>query len=92
MRVLGDVDAAPEIDTDVFDTAAGDRWLICSDGLSSYVTDEKIEHTLATVGVDAGGGRAAGQRRGLDQGAPDNVTVVLVDIGRDERLVPRGRP
>ena len=79
MRVLGDVDAAPEIDTDVFDTAPGDRWLICSDGLSSYVSDDKIEHILATVASP----NAAADRlikESLDQGAPDNVTVVLVDI------------
>ncbi|MCU1424055.1 MAG: Stp1/IreP family PP2C-type Ser/Thr phosphatase, partial [Microbacteriaceae bacterium] len=37
MRVLGDVDASPEIDTTVVETHPGDRWLICSDGLSSYV-------------------------------------------------------
>jgi PPM family protein phosphatase len=79
MRVLGDVDAAPEIDTDVFDTAPGDRWLICSDGLSSYVSDDKIEHVLATVHSP----NAAAERlikESLDQGAPDNVTVVLVDV------------
>ncbi|HEY1529480.1 MAG TPA: PP2C family serine/threonine-protein phosphatase [Galbitalea sp.] len=79
MRVLGDVDAAPEIDTEVFDTAPGDRWMICSDGLSSYVSDEKMEHVLATV-PDA---QAAAERlikESLDQGAPDNVTVVLLDI------------
>ena len=79
MRVLGDVDAAPEIDTAVFDTAPGDRWLICSDGLSSYVSDDKIEHILATVRAP---GTAAERliKESLDQGAPDNVTVVLVDI------------
>ena len=79
MRVLGDVDAAPEIDTNVFDTAPGDRWLICSDGLSSYVSDEKIQHVLATVASPS----VAAERlikESLDQGAPDNVTVVLVDI------------
>jgi protein phosphatase len=79
MRVLGDVDAAPEIDTEVFDTAPGDRWMICSDGLSSYVSDDKMEHVLATV-HDA---QAAAERlikESLDQGAPDNVTVVLLDI------------
>ncbi len=79
MRVLGDVDAAPEIDTNVYDTAPGDRWMICSDGLSSYVTDDKMEHVLATV---PGTQEAAEKlvKESLDQGAPDNVTVVLVDI------------
>ncbi|MCU1551241.1 MAG: Stp1/IreP family PP2C-type Ser/Thr phosphatase [Glaciihabitans sp.] len=79
MRVLGDVDAAPEIDTTVLDTAPGDRWLICSDGLSSYVSDEKIQHILVTVpGADEAADRLV--KESLDQGAPDNVTVVLVDI------------
>lgn len=79
MRVLGDVDASPEIDTTVLDTRPGDRWLICSDGLSSYVSDEKISAVLATV---AGAEDAANRlvKESLDQGAPDNVTVVIVDI------------
>jgi serine/threonine protein phosphatase PrpC len=79
MRVLGDVDAAPEIDTNVYDTAPGDRWLICSDGLSSYVTDDKIEHVLATF-PSAQEAAEKLVKESLDQGAPDNVTVVLVDI------------
>jgi serine/threonine protein phosphatase PrpC len=79
MRVLGDVDAAPEIDTTVHDVKPGDRWLICSDGLSSYVSDEKIEIVLAGL---AGARNAADRliKESLDQGAPDNVTVVIVDI------------
>lgn len=79
MRVLGDVDAAPEIDTQVLDTAPGDRWLICSDGLSSYVSDDKIEHVLATVDNT---NEAADKlvKESLDAGAPDNVTVVVLDI------------
>jgi PPM family protein phosphatase len=77
--VLGDVDAAPEIDTSVFETAPGDRWMICSDGLSSYVTDDKMEHVLETVhGANAAAERLV--KESLDQGAPDNVTVVVVDI------------
>src|SRR6195952_5600958 len=79
MRVLGDVDAAPEIDTEVFETAAGDRWMICSDGLSSYVSDDKMEHVLATV-PDAQLAAERLVKESLDQGAPDNVTVVLLDI------------
>jgi serine/threonine protein phosphatase PrpC len=79
MRVLGDVDASPEIDTTVHDTLPGDRWLLCSDGLSSYVSDEKIEVVLTGLANT----REAADRlvkESLDQGAPDNVTVVLVDI------------
>ncbi len=79
MRVLGDVDASPEIDTTVLDTRPGDRWLICSDGLSSYVTDEKIAAALAAgSSTDDAANRLV--KESLDQGAPDNVTVVLVDI------------
>ena len=79
MRVLGDVDASPEIDTTVLETRAGDRWLICSDGLSSYVSEDKIHMVLSTVAET----QAAAERlvkESLDQGAPDNVTVVLVDV------------
>jgi len=79
MRVLGDVDAAPEIDTAIFDTQPGDRWMLCSDGLSSYVADDKMASILATVRTAQG---AADRlvKESLDHGAPDNVTVVLVDV------------
>jgi len=79
MRVLGDVDASPEIDTTVMETRPGDRWLICSDGLSSYVAEDKMQTILSSVPVAK---TAADKlvKESLDQGAPDNVTVVLVDI------------
>jgi len=79
MRVLGDVDAAPEIDTMVLDTRPGDRWLLCSDGLSSYVSDDKI---LAALKSNPHSRDAATRlvKESLDQGAPDNVTVVVVDV------------
>jgi serine/threonine protein phosphatase PrpC len=80
MRVLGDVDAAPEIDTTVVETLPGDRWLLCSDGLSSYVSDEKMQIVLATV-PDTEDAAKRLVKESLDQGAPDNVTVVVVDIG-----------
>ncbi|WP_349903806.1 PP2C family protein-serine/threonine phosphatase [Parafrigoribacterium humi] len=79
MRVLGDVDASPEIDTAILDTQPGDRWLLCSDGLSSYVPDDKIESVLESEQSP----KAAADRlikESLDQGAPDNVTIVIVDI------------
>lgn len=79
MRVLGDVDASPEIDTTVLDVRAGDRWLLCSDGLSSYVTDEKIQEVLESVpDADEAAQRLIDQS--LDHGAPDNVTVVIMGV------------
>lgn len=79
MRVLGDVDSAPEIDTMILDTRAGDRWLICSDGLSGVVSDSSIAETMIR---DVAPNEIAADlvRKSLDGGAPDNVTVVVVDI------------
>lgn len=85
MRVLGDVDSAPEIDTSVLATRPGDRWMLCSDGLSGVVSLEQIRAEFRM------GGRAhdIAQRLvkdSLDAGAPDNVTVVVVDIGETAPL------
>ncbi|GGE96769.1 Stp1/IreP family PP2C-type Ser/Thr phosphatase [Mycetocola zhadangensis] len=80
MRVLGDVDSNPEIDTMVMGTHPGDRWLLCSDGLSGVVDKDAIEATLAQE-LPA---RQVGEqlvRKALDGGAPDNVTVVIYDVG-----------
>ncbi|MGA0567799.1 protein phosphatase 2C domain-containing protein [Rathayibacter sp. KR2-224] len=79
MRVLGDVDSSPEIDTWTAETLPGDRWLICSDGLTGVVKPELIENVLAHIESP----KAAAERlvrASLDAGAPDNVTVVIVDI------------
>ena len=78
MRVLGDVDSSPEIDTSVLDTRPGDVWLLCSDGLCGYVDDDETEKILRRRGSLQG---AVDQLidKALLQGAPDNVTVVLVE-------------
>lgn len=83
MRVLGDVDASPEIDTRVLDTFPGDRWLLCSDGLSSYVPEERI---VAILDGGTGAQEAADRlvKESLEHGAPDNVTVVLADVARGD--------
>lgn len=80
MRVLGDVDSSPEIDTAILDTQPGDRWLLCSDGLSSYVSDDKIAAALKTF-TSAKDACNRLVREALDQGAPDNVTIVIMDVG-----------
>lgn len=79
MRVLGDVDATPDIDTMVLATTPGDRWLICSDGLSSYVSEDKLLAVMASV-PEAKDAAARLVRETLDAGAPDNVTVVIANV------------
>ncbi len=79
MRVLGDTDQEPEVDTDVLDTRPGDRWLLCSDGLSSYVGEADIRRGLS-VGSSTATAANALLREALGAGAPDNVTIVVVDV------------
>jgi PPM family protein phosphatase len=80
MRVLGDMDPDPEIDTFIMPTQPGDRWLLCSDGLSGVVDDT---HTTKALGQGLAPGRTADAllKQALDGGAPDNVTIVIVDVG-----------
>lgn len=78
MRVLGDVDSSPEVDTEVLDTREGDLWLLCSDGLCGYVEDDDVEKILLRRHSLQG---AVDELidKALSMGAPDNVTVVLVE-------------
>ena len=82
MRVLGNVETDPEIDTAVHETLPGDRWLVCSDGLSSYVDEERLRAILEQ-GLDTPSTVQRLVNEALSRCAPDNVTVVLCDI--DER-------
>ena len=81
MRVLGDVDASPELDLKYFDATPGERWLLCSDGLNFVrheMVEEVIRHTksLATAADTL-------IELTLAAGSPDNVTVVVFDIAED---------
>ena len=85
MRVLGDMDADPELDTFIMPTQPGDRWLLCSDGLSGVVDDP---HTAKALSLGLAPGRTADTllKQALDGGAPDNVTIVMVDVGGQHPL------
>ncbi|MCJ8505876.1 protein phosphatase 2C domain-containing protein [Kocuria flava] len=79
MRVLGDVDASPEIEVDVVRPRPGERWLLCSDGLNAVVRPETIEAVLRSTG-DLNQIVDTLVELTLDRGAPDNVTVVVVQV------------
>lgn len=79
MRVLGDVEMEPEIDFTVVDLQAGDRWLLCSDGLSGYVPEDRMSKILGSTKDIA----LANQQLldiALSNGAPDNVTSVIAEV------------
>lgn len=79
MRVLGDQEARPEIDTIVVGTQPGDRWMLCSDGLCGYVPDD-ITNRILTSRVEASEAAELLVGETLEHGAPDNVTVVVLDV------------
>jgi PPM family protein phosphatase len=81
MRVLGDIDQSPEIDTSILGTVPGDRWMLCSDGLTSYVPIERILVAMAGSPTPAETADAL-VAEALEHGAPDNVTAIVVDIDR----------
>src|SRR3712207_5137521 len=78
-RALG-AEEEVDVDTAVLPVEAGDRILLCSDGLSDMVPEGRISEILA----DSSGDPEAAARRllsaALDAGGTDNVTVVVVDL------------
>jgi serine/threonine protein phosphatase PrpC len=79
LRVLGDIDADVPVDISVRETKPGDRWLLCSDGLSGVVSRSTIHQTLVEV-EDPGDCADALMALALAAGAPDNVTCIVGDI------------
>jgi protein phosphatase len=75
----------------VREISVGDRFLICSDGLSGVVSAEAIADTLAGADTD----RVADTliELALIGGGPDNVTVIVadvLDVGPEPAGVPAG--
>lgn len=91
MRVLGDVEVSPDVDTEVLDTEPGDVWLLCSDGLCGYVDDSDIEKALKRR-TSLQGAVDALIDKALAHGAPDNVTVVLVETTAEPHEITEPNP
>ncbi|MFE7844672.1 PP2C family protein-serine/threonine phosphatase [Microbacterium sp. NPDC057407] len=56
----------------------GDRWVLCSDGLSDYLPQDAI--AAAVRGGDAAEAASAAVSLALESGTRDNVTVVVCDV------------
>jgi hypothetical protein len=78
LRALdGRTDADPDLS--MLDAQAGDRYLICSDGLPVAVSDEQILQALVTVTEPADAVLALIDLA-IRGGAPDNVTCIVADV------------
>ena len=69
----------PEVDVTELNPVAGERFLLCSDGLSSVLSDDRI---AALLGADADLSLVC--RHLIEQanaeGGPDNITTVVVEV------------
>ncbi len=91
MRVLGDFDMEIVPDLSVREARPGDRWLLCSDGLSGVVSAETIAETMDSLtDLDACADRLV--QLALRGGGPDNVTVIVADIVDLDALPDGGAP
>ena len=77
-RALG---VAPEVTADLWRIRPeqGDRYLLCSDGLTNELSDDEITQVLSTVHNPQEAVESLVQAA-RDHGGSDNITAVLVDV------------
>lgn len=71
-----------EPDLSIREARAGDRFLLCSDGLCGVLSGDELRLLLSTQ--DTTGAATALLERALEEGAPDNVTCVVADLVADD--------
>jgi serine/threonine protein phosphatase PrpC len=78
----------PEVEVDALylDLQAGDRFVLCSDGLSDMISHDHIER----IALSYDGARMVEEllRAANEAGGRDNVTVVCLEVERDEHTHP----
>lgn len=77
-RAVG-ASASLDLDSIAGEAQPGDRFLLCSDGLTRHVDDEEIESILLDRRVEQAADRLL--TTVLARGAHDNVSLIIVDVG-----------
>ena len=80
---------APEPDLVELSLVPGDRVLLCSDGLTDFVPDERIREVLELV--DPHAAAAVLTQSALLAGGADNITCVVADVVESPHVVGDGR-
>lgn len=85
-----------QLDSWIFPPVSGERFLVCSDGLTGEVRDEVLEVTLQSI-ADPQAAAEALVAEAIEAGGTDNITVLVVDGGQmdaddplDDDTIPRG--
>ena len=87
-RALG-AEQGVEVDMKTMEVAEGTEFLLCTDGITRHISDNEIRQLLV-LNNDLEEVCRELKRRCYERGAEDNLTVVIVQVGRhvdaDERL------
>ncbi|GAA3178112.1 protein phosphatase 2C domain-containing protein [Blastococcus jejuensis] len=79
LRALNGQDVDPDLS--MREARAGDRYLLCSDGLSGVVSEETLAEALLDPDPQSTADRLI--ELALRSGGPDNVTVIVADVVED---------
>lgn len=90
LKSLDDHSPGPDLDLIEITVRAGDRLLLCSDGLSDYLSAEQIGQALATA--DRTEAVEALIDSALQAATRDNVTVIVADVAVGEPAEPLDAP
>jgi serine/threonine protein phosphatase PrpC len=80
LRALNGQDVEPDLS--MRDTRAGDRYLLCSDGLSGVVSHETLAQALQDPDPQVCADRLI--ELALRSGGPDNITCIVADVVEDD--------
>lgn len=72
------VDVSTKIDYDEFKLARGDFFMVCTDGLSNMITDDRMAEMIRTA--DFYDTAQTLVRSAVDAGGYDNITAVVIEV------------
>jgi len=90
--ILKALDGMREVEPDLFmvELEAGDRLMLCSDGVSGVLTDGRLADILATGSCDYAAVEMI--RAALEAGSTDNVTCLVADVLESDHAPEEGEP
>lgn len=84
-RALGDVDGDSEPETVVYTFQPGDTFILCTDGVCGYCTDDSILHTINENSAKTEETCQALLNLAMDAGGQDNIGIIVASIIADDQ-------